>query len=196
MTIADMSVVTAEVKVDETDIVNIQIGQPAEVTVDAMPGKSLQGPRDTGRRSGAAALHRRRHFAVHHRHRRGQGLQGRRHARHSHRRAAPRPLHHRQDHHRAQDQRALAAHPGTHHARLPTPTSRRQRQRPGCIHLVSAKERSRAGRLRGRQGSTANCAPSSSPSPPASPAPPTSKCSPASATARRSSPARTRLCAL
>ncbi len=43
MTIADMSVVTAEVKVDETDIVNIQMGQPAEVTVDALPGKSFKG---------------------------------------------------------------------------------------------------------------------------------------------------------
>jgi HlyD family secretion protein len=37
MTIADMSVITAEVKVDETDIVNVKVGQPAEVTVDAMP---------------------------------------------------------------------------------------------------------------------------------------------------------------
>ena len=43
MTIADMSVVTAEVKVDETDIVNISIGQPAEVTVDAIPGKVFKG---------------------------------------------------------------------------------------------------------------------------------------------------------
>jgi HlyD family secretion protein len=43
MTIADMSVVTAEVKVDETDIVNIQIGQLAEVTVDAIPGKAFKG---------------------------------------------------------------------------------------------------------------------------------------------------------
>jgi HlyD family secretion protein len=43
MTIADMSVVTAEVKVDETDIVNIQMGQPAEVTVDALPGKTFKG---------------------------------------------------------------------------------------------------------------------------------------------------------
>lgn len=43
MTIADMSVVTAEVKVDETDIVNVQIGQPAEVTVDAIPGKMFKG---------------------------------------------------------------------------------------------------------------------------------------------------------
>jgi HlyD family secretion protein len=43
MTIADMSVVTAEVKVDETDIVNIQMGQPAEVTIDALPGKIFKG---------------------------------------------------------------------------------------------------------------------------------------------------------
>ena len=43
MTLADMSVITAEVKVDETDIVNIQSGQPAEVTVDAIPGKVYKG---------------------------------------------------------------------------------------------------------------------------------------------------------
>jgi HlyD family secretion protein len=43
MTLADMSIVTAEVKVDETDIVNIQLGQPAEVTVDALPGKVFKG---------------------------------------------------------------------------------------------------------------------------------------------------------
>jgi HlyD family secretion protein len=43
MTLADMSVVTAEVKVDETDIVNIRIGQVAEVTVDALPGKVFKG---------------------------------------------------------------------------------------------------------------------------------------------------------
>ena len=43
MTLADMSVVTAEVKVDETDIVNVQIGQPADVTVDALPNKVFKG---------------------------------------------------------------------------------------------------------------------------------------------------------
>jgi HlyD family secretion protein len=43
MTIADMSIITAEVKVDETDIVNIKIGQPADVTVDAIPGKVFKG---------------------------------------------------------------------------------------------------------------------------------------------------------
>jgi HlyD family secretion protein len=39
MTLADMSVITAEVRVDETDIVNVQLGQPAEVTIDAIPKK-------------------------------------------------------------------------------------------------------------------------------------------------------------
>ncbi len=43
MTIADMSVITAEVKVDETDIANVQVGQSADVTVDAIPGKVFKG---------------------------------------------------------------------------------------------------------------------------------------------------------
>ena len=43
MTLADMSVITAEVKVDETDIVNIQNGQPADITVDALPGRVFKG---------------------------------------------------------------------------------------------------------------------------------------------------------
>ena len=43
MTLADMSVVTAEVKVDETDIVNIEMNQLADVTVDALPGRIFKG---------------------------------------------------------------------------------------------------------------------------------------------------------
>jgi len=43
MTIADMSVITAEVKVDETDIVNVKLGQPADVTIDAIPKKIFHG---------------------------------------------------------------------------------------------------------------------------------------------------------
>jgi HlyD family secretion protein len=43
MTLADVSVITAEVKVDETDIVNVALGQPADVTVDAIPGKIFKG---------------------------------------------------------------------------------------------------------------------------------------------------------
>ena len=43
MTISDMSVVTAEVKVDETDIVNVRHGQDADVTIDAIPNKTFKG---------------------------------------------------------------------------------------------------------------------------------------------------------
>jgi HlyD family secretion protein len=43
MTLADMSVITAEVKVDETDIVNVELNQPVDVTVDALPGRIFKG---------------------------------------------------------------------------------------------------------------------------------------------------------
>ena len=43
MTVADMSLVTAEVNVDETDIVNLKIGQKAEVTIDAIPNHTFTG---------------------------------------------------------------------------------------------------------------------------------------------------------
>ncbi|MEO6981878.1 MAG: efflux RND transporter periplasmic adaptor subunit [Edaphobacter sp.] len=43
MTLADMSVITAEVKVDETDIVNVKMNQPVDVTVDALPGRIFKG---------------------------------------------------------------------------------------------------------------------------------------------------------
>ena len=42
MTISDMSVITAEVQMDETDIVNVKLGQPAEVTIDAIPKKTFK----------------------------------------------------------------------------------------------------------------------------------------------------------
>ena len=43
MTIADMSLITAEVKVDETDIVNVKLDQKADITIDAMPNRSFKG---------------------------------------------------------------------------------------------------------------------------------------------------------
>jgi HlyD family secretion protein len=43
MTIADMSLITAEVKVDETDIVNVRLNQVADITVDAIPNRSFKG---------------------------------------------------------------------------------------------------------------------------------------------------------
>ena len=41
--VADLSVITAEVKVDETDIVNVRLSQPAEVTIDAIPDRTFAG---------------------------------------------------------------------------------------------------------------------------------------------------------
>ncbi len=43
MTIADMSQITAEVMVDETDIVSIQLDQDVEVSIDAIPDKTFPG---------------------------------------------------------------------------------------------------------------------------------------------------------
>ncbi len=43
MTISDMSVVTSEVMVDETDIVSVRLGEDAEVTIDAISGKFFKG---------------------------------------------------------------------------------------------------------------------------------------------------------
>ena len=43
MTIADMSLITAEVKVDETDIVNVNLGQETNITIDAIPNRTFKG---------------------------------------------------------------------------------------------------------------------------------------------------------
>jgi HlyD family secretion protein len=39
--VADMSVIEAEIEVDETDIPNVQIGQKTKVTIDALPDRSF-----------------------------------------------------------------------------------------------------------------------------------------------------------
>jgi HlyD family secretion protein len=43
LTVADMSVIEAEVEVDETDIPFVQIGQSAKITIDAIENKSFTG---------------------------------------------------------------------------------------------------------------------------------------------------------
>ena len=43
LTIADMSVIEAEVEVDETEIPTVKLGQIAKVTIDAMPGQTFTG---------------------------------------------------------------------------------------------------------------------------------------------------------
>jgi HlyD family secretion protein len=64
MTVADLSVMEVEVMVDETDIRNVTLGQPADVRVDALEGVKIKGdvteigssaiPRGAGQ-AGAAA---------------------------------------------------------------------------------------------------------------------------------------------
>ena len=44
LTVADMSVIEAEVEVDETDIPFVQLGQPAKVTIDAIADKDIHRP--------------------------------------------------------------------------------------------------------------------------------------------------------
>ena len=43
LTLADMSVIQAEIEVDETNIPNVILGQLAKVTIDAMPEKTFKG---------------------------------------------------------------------------------------------------------------------------------------------------------
>lgn len=43
LTVADMSVIEAEVEVDETDIPLVQMGQKAKVTIDAIPDREFTG---------------------------------------------------------------------------------------------------------------------------------------------------------
>jgi HlyD family secretion protein len=43
LTLADMSVIQAEVEVDETNIPNVQLGQTAKITIDALPDRTFKG---------------------------------------------------------------------------------------------------------------------------------------------------------
>src|SRR5438093_4473256 len=43
LTLADMSVIQAEVDVDETNIPHVQLGQQAKVTIDAVPDRTFKG---------------------------------------------------------------------------------------------------------------------------------------------------------
>jgi HlyD family secretion protein len=43
LTVADMSVIQAEVEVDETNIPNVKLGQPAKIAIDAIPDRTFKG---------------------------------------------------------------------------------------------------------------------------------------------------------
>jgi HlyD family secretion protein len=53
MTVADMSIIQAELEVDETDIVDLRLGQPAKVVIDALPDEEFEG---TVTKIGSSAL--------------------------------------------------------------------------------------------------------------------------------------------
>jgi HlyD family secretion protein len=53
MTIADMSVIQAELEVDETDIVDVRLGQSVKVAIDALPDEEFEG---TVTKIGSSAL--------------------------------------------------------------------------------------------------------------------------------------------
>jgi HlyD family secretion protein len=196
MTLADMSVITAEVKVDETDIVNIQIGQPAEVTVDALPGKVFKGhvtlagdqaccaPPAWPPRSPPPAPKRPRTSRSWSRWttpssdlRPGLSTTAKITTAHKSN-VLSLPIQaltmHNPDDDKAKGGGVQAA------SSSPAPPPR---ARPCRASMWWTRTRA------------ASCGPSSFRSPPASPAPPTSRCSPASTKARRSSPAPTRRCA-
>ena len=91
LTVADMSVIEAEVEVDETDIPNVTLGQKAKVTIDAMPGKTFTGKvTEIGNSPIQAA---RRHVGV-----AGDQLQGQGDGRRRDPRRAPGLHLHRRDH--------------------------------------------------------------------------------------------------
>jgi HlyD family secretion protein len=43
LTLADMSIIQAEVEVDETNIPNVSLGQSAKISIDAMPDRTFKG---------------------------------------------------------------------------------------------------------------------------------------------------------
>ncbi len=112
MTIADMSLITAEVKVDETDIVNVHLGQIANVTIDAMPESHLHGQSDRDRQHGDPAFHRTGRVAKRDFQPGSQGFQGRDRARSAARRNSAGPVVHREDRHGDAPQRAVDSDPG------------------------------------------------------------------------------------
>ena len=77
MTIADMSVITAEVKVDETDIVNIQLGPGGRYHHRRHSQQGLQRPRHGNRQHSHSAIYRRGRFAERDFEPGSQGFQGR-----------------------------------------------------------------------------------------------------------------------
>ena len=61
LTVADMSVIEAEVEVDETDIPLVQLGQPAKIMIDAIPDQEVHRQGHRNRQQPDPGRRRRRH---------------------------------------------------------------------------------------------------------------------------------------
>ena len=186
LTLADMSVIQAEVEVDETNIPNVQLGQPAKITIDAIPDRTFKGhvtrdrqQPDPGDRGG-----RDRHA--------GDELQGGRHARRAGARRAARLHLHGRHHDRDAQGRRRGADSGGRRPRAGLRRERPDREgaaRPTRSARADASNRSpSAAELqagpdaqgdRGRVRRARRHAPSSCRSRWASPATSTSRCCPA-----------------
>jgi HlyD family secretion protein len=126
MTVADMSLITAEVKVDETDIVNVKIDQPAEVTIDAMPNQTFKGHVVE---IGNTAVHRPCRVHQHNGESGSQGFQSRGSDRQPPGRHSPRLVVHRQDHDGDTGTRADHSHSGFDHPAAWRPRAGQTEQR-------------------------------------------------------------------
>ena len=129
MTLADTSVITAEVMVDETDIVNVKLGQPAEVSIDAIPKKKFKGTvTDIGdnalvRSTGVATSQSTEQFAG------GQGLQGGGDPAGGAGESAAGTVGDGEDHHGEQDGRAVDSDPGADHPAAGRPGAEERQER-------------------------------------------------------------------
>ena len=110
LTLADMSVIQAEVEVDETNIPHVPLGQLAKITIDAMPDRTLHGQRHRDRQQPDSGGRRRRLAA-------GDQLQGGGRARRRHPRRPARLHLHGRHHDRDAEERHRGADSGGRRAR-------------------------------------------------------------------------------
>ena len=104
LTIADFSILEAEIEVDETDIPTVQLGQEALITIDALPA-AVHRPRDRDRQQSDPGRGRKRATG-------GDQLPGRRDARRRRARRAPGLHLHGRDHDGDANRRPVGADPG------------------------------------------------------------------------------------
>ena len=146
MTLSDMSIVTAEVKVDETDIVNVKIGQDADVTIDAVPGKIFKGKSHGNWLAGRPA-----HFgtgddAIDHQQPGSERFQSGRDAWRVRRKICGRPVDHREDQDRRKEKCVGDSHSGAGGAHAQGSRRSREESKGSSGVTLAAPPPPRAGR--------------------------------------------------